>query len=83
MNVDDKDNAIASAELAGLYYSSNSEPGNTRQIKEEEHIFLDTNGKPLKGKREIKRIENEEIDLIKYKPLLKLYDQADIINDLV
>ena len=35
------------------------------------------------GEREIKRIENEEIDLIKYKPLLKLYDQADIINDLV
>jgi len=35
------------------------------------------------GEKEIKRIENEEIDLIKYKPLLKLYDQADIINDLV
>ena len=35
------------------------------------------------GEREIKRIENEEINLIKYKPLLKLYDQADIINDLV
>lgn len=35
------------------------------------------------GESEIKRIENEEIDLIKYKPLLKLYDQADIINDLV
>jgi len=47
MNVDDKDNAIASAEQAGLYYSSNSEPGYTRQIKEEEPIFLDTNGKPL------------------------------------
>jgi ATP-dependent DNA helicase RecG len=35
------------------------------------------------GEKEIRRIENEEIDLIKYKPLLKLYDQADIINDLV
>ena len=35
------------------------------------------------GEREIKRIENEEVDFIKYKPLLKLYDQADIINDLV
>ena len=35
------------------------------------------------GEKEIKRIENEEINLIKYKPLLKLYDQADIINDLV
>jgi DNA topoisomerase-1 len=55
MNVDDKDNAIASAELAGLYYSSNSELGYTRQIKEKEPIFLDTNGKPLKSKREIQR----------------------------
>ena len=55
MNVDDKDNAIASAEQAGLYYSSNSELGYTRQIKEEEPIFLDTNEKPLKSKREIKR----------------------------
>ena len=35
------------------------------------------------GEKEIRRIEKEEIDLIKYKPLLKLYDQADIINDLV
>jgi len=35
------------------------------------------------GEKEIKRIENEEVDLTKYKPLLKLYDQADIINDLV
>ena len=61
MNVDDKDNAIASAEQAGLYYSSNSESGYTRQIKEEEHIFLDTNGKPLKGKRELKRIEEMRI----------------------
>ena len=61
MNVDDKDNAIASAEQAGLYYSSNSELGYTRQIKEEEHIFLDTNGKQLKGKRELKRIEDMRI----------------------
>jgi len=35
------------------------------------------------GESEIKRIENEEVNLLKYKPLLKLYDQADIINDLV
>jgi len=61
MNVDDKDNAIASAEMAGLYYSSNSELGYTRQIKEDGHIFLDTNGKPLKGKRELKRIEEMRI----------------------
>ena len=61
MNEDDKDNAIASAEQAGLYYSSNSESGYTRQIKEEESIFLDTNGKPVKGKRELKRIEEMRI----------------------
>ena len=61
MNEDDKDNAIASAERAGLYYSSDSELGYTRQIKEEEHIFLDANGKPLKGKRDLKRIEEMRI----------------------
>ena len=61
MNEDNKDNAIASAEQAGLYYSSDSESGYTRQIKEEEHIFLDANGKPLKGKRDLKRIEEMRI----------------------
>ena len=35
------------------------------------------------GEEEIRRIENEEKDLRKFKPLLKLYDQADIINDIV
>ena len=35
------------------------------------------------GEQEIRRIENEEKDLNKFKPLLKLYDQADIINDIV
>ena len=35
------------------------------------------------AEEEIKRIEKEEKNLIKYKPLIKLYDQADIINDLV
>jgi len=35
------------------------------------------------GEKEIRRIEHEETNLGKYKPLLKLYDQADIINDLV
>jgi ATP-dependent DNA helicase RecG len=34
------------------------------------------------AEKEIKRIENEEKKLIKYKPLIKLYDQAEIINDL-
>ncbi|MFL2941888.1 MAG: DNA topoisomerase IB [Candidatus Poseidoniales archaeon] len=57
MNQDDKDNAIAAAEQAGLYYSNNSESGYTREIKEEQQIFLDLNGKPLKAKRELKRLE--------------------------
>tara|TARA_A100001015_G_scaffold75758_1_gene84080 strand:- start:2348 stop:4399 length:2052 start_codon:yes stop_codon:yes gene_type:complete len=35
------------------------------------------------AEKEIKRIEKEEKNLNKYKPLLKLYDQADIINDIV
>ena len=35
------------------------------------------------GEEEIKRIEKEKIDIVKYRPLLKLYDQADIINDIV
>ena len=34
------------------------------------------------AEKEIKRIENEEKNLIKYKPLIKLYDQAEIINDI-
>ena len=59
MNEDDKDNAIADAERAGLYYSSNSESGYTRQIKGEEPIFLDTRKKLIKGKRELKRLLRE------------------------
>ena len=35
------------------------------------------------AEQEIKRIEKEEKNLLKYKPLIKLYDQAEIINDLV
>ena len=37
----------------------------------------------LFAQKEIRRMENEKTDLNKYKPLLKLYDQADIINDIV
>ena len=37
----------------------------------------------LLAEKEIKRMEHENADLSKYKPLLKLYDQAEIINDLV
>ena len=35
------------------------------------------------GEKEIRRIEKEEKNLKKYKPLIKLYDQADIINDII
>ena len=31
---------------------------------------------------EIKRIENSNEDISKFKPLIKLYDRADIINDI-
>ena len=58
---DKKINAIADAELAGLYYSSNTEPGYTRKVNEEEQTFFDVRGKPLKGKREIKRAEELRI----------------------
>ena len=56
-----KINAIADAEQAGLYYSSNTEKGYNLQIKEEKQIFLDIAGKPIKGKRELKRIEEMRI----------------------
>ena len=32
---------------------------------------------------EIKRIEKNDFGLSKYKTLMKLYDQADVINDIV
>jgi ATP-dependent DNA helicase RecG len=35
------------------------------------------------AEQEIKKIEKENINIDGYKPLLKLYDQADIINDIV
>ncbi len=34
------------------------------------------------AEKEIKRIENAKEDISKFKPLIKLYDRADIINDL-
>ena len=37
----------------------------------------------LMAEKQIKKIESEEIHGNKYKALLKLYDQADIINDMV
>ena len=37
----------------------------------------------LLAEKEIRTMEFEKLDLKKYKPLLKLYDQADIINDIV
>ena len=37
----------------------------------------------LMAEKQIKKIDLENIDITKYKALLKLYDQADIINDMV
>jgi len=37
----------------------------------------------LMAEKQIKKIENQNINIDKYKTLLKLYDQADIINDIV
>ena len=34
------------------------------------------------AEKEIKRIENENEDISRFKPLIKLYDRADIINDI-
>ena len=34
------------------------------------------------AEKEIKRIENEKEDIRKFKPLIKLYDRADIVNDI-
>ena len=36
----------------------------------------------LLAEKEIKRIENQNEDISKFKPLIKLYDRADIINDI-
>ncbi len=35
------------------------------------------------AEKEIKRIENTKEDISKFKTLMKLYDQADVINDIV
>ena len=37
----------------------------------------------LLAEKEINKIENENLNMDKYKTLLKLYDQADIINDII
>ena len=37
----------------------------------------------LMAEKQIRRIERENLSINKYKGLLKLYDQADIINDIV
>ena len=37
----------------------------------------------LMAEKQIKKIELENVNINKYKTLLKLYDQADIINDMV
>ena len=40
------------------------------------HLFL-------LAEKEIKRMENTNENISKFKPLIKLYDRADIINDIV
>ena len=35
------------------------------------------------AENEMKRIEKSKEDISKFKPLIKLYDRADIINDIV
>jgi len=35
------------------------------------------------AEKEIKILEKNDEDITKYKTLMKLYDQADIINDIV
>ena len=36
----------------------------------------------LLAENEMRRIENSNGDISKFKPLIKLYDRADIINDI-
>ena len=36
----------------------------------------------LLAEKEMRRIENLNEDISKFKPLIKLYDRADIINDI-
>ena len=35
------------------------------------------------AEKEIKNMEKNNINISKYKTLMKLYDQADVINDIV
>jgi ATP-dependent DNA helicase RecG len=35
------------------------------------------------AEKEIKEMEKNDYDISKYKTLMKLYDQADVINDIV
>ena len=37
----------------------------------------------LLAEKEVKKIELENTNLKKYMPLLKMYDRADILNDIV
>ena len=36
----------------------------------------------LLAEKEIKRFENSNEDIKRFKPLIKLYDRADVINDI-
>tara|TARA_B100001287_G_scaffold226065_1_gene195736 strand:- start:304 stop:603 length:300 start_codon:yes stop_codon:yes gene_type:complete len=37
----------------------------------------------LLAEKEIRRLENEKEDISQYKTLIKLYDRADIINEII
>ena len=47
-----------------------------------EMCIRDSHNLFILAEKEIKRIEYEKEDISKFKPLIKLYDRADIINDI-
>ena len=59
----------------GLTEDMQNKSSGTDPIQNEDLFIL--------AEKQIKKIEQENINIEKYRPLLKLYDQADIINDIV
>ena len=50
--------------------------------KKQPYFFHNNNDLFLLAEKEMRRIEKSNEDISRYKPLVKLYDRADIINDL-
>ena len=48
----------------------------------EEYVIIRFKDLIANPEKEIKRIEKENEDISRFKPLIKLYDRADIINDI-